>query len=84
MAPVLAPAIAAAVPATATVIVGSVTVAAVIADVLVFAAIVGAQYALASRDQTAAREPYQQTVRQASGPRFRAYGLVKTSGVVYF
>lgn len=73
----LAPVIATAIGVTA-------TTATIIANVLVAAVSIGAQYLLAARQPKNQRQPMQSILRQPSAPRFRSYGRVRTSGVVYF
>jgi len=73
---------AAAASATAITVAGqSITYAAIVGNVVITAASIGAQYALSQLNRPG-REPSQSVLQQAAVARFRAYGEIKTSGAV--
>ena len=68
-----------------TVVIGSLTLAAVVGTVVLTAASIGLQYALASLNRPKPDPAnIQQTVRQAIGPRLRHYGTVRVGGTLAF
>jgi len=69
-----------------TTVVGSITVNAIVGTIVLTAASIGAQYAIAALMKPSAPKAaqQQQVIRQATGPRIIHYGVVKVSGTAAF